>query len=144
MHVGRQLRLLGVERLRAVWLASTRRVRGRHPDLADDAAEAITLVRFDPNRLIVGERGKSLLGPLTTRLPALGRVDTGKADTVLDLAGIEDGDRVAISNADDSADDDGLCRRECRRDEECCRNKDPTDRVTGSAAPGTQGPCMPA
>ena len=47
-----------------------------------------------------GKRRKALLGAAAEGLPLLGCVDTTQADAVLLIGAVEDGERVAVSDAD--------------------------------------------
>ena len=59
-----------------------------------------------------------LPGAGAERLPALGGVDALEADAVLGTRGVEDGDGIPISYADDPAPDDVGARERCERAEQ--------------------------
>jgi hypothetical protein len=52
---------------------------------------------------IEDEAGEALLRSVAERLTFLRRVDSGEADLVLGLGGVEYGDRVAVGDAYDAA-----------------------------------------
>lgn len=57
----------------------------------------------DLDRLAGHQAGQVLAGALAEGLAALGGVDAGQADTVLDPVVVEDGQGVAVGDVDDTA-----------------------------------------
>ena len=87
--------MTGVERHRAG------RATGRlHPNLADDALVLVSLLPLDAHLLVEHQARQVLLGSLAEGLCLFWCVDALEANLVLLAVGIEDGYRVAISNAD--------------------------------------------
>ena len=60
-----------------------------------------------------------LFRAVAVRLAALGRVDAGQPDPVLLVGGVEDGEGIAVGDADDFAEE--ICGRGCiaEREEQC-------------------------
>ena len=85
----------GVEGHGAGWAAL-----GLHPDLADDALVAVSLLPFDAHILPKDQSRQVLLRSLTKGLGLLRGVNALEANLVLLAVGVEHGYRVAISYAD--------------------------------------------
>jgi hypothetical protein len=66
--------------------------------LADQSAVDIPFVPFHDDRLPKGELRKVLSRCLVMRLLSLGGVDAGEPDPVFLPPGVEDGQRIAVSN----------------------------------------------
>ena len=73
------------------------------PQLVDHLAVAVPRVPADLDRLAGDEASEVLLRALAEGLSLLRGVDTGEADAVLDLVGVEHGQGVAVGDADDAA-----------------------------------------
>lgn len=58
---------------------------------------------MDPGVLAIGQPAEVLLRAVAERLTLLQRVDRGKPDLALSLAGVEDGDRVPVGDTDHPA-----------------------------------------
>lgn len=67
------------------------------------------LIELDEDILPRHQLANSLRGSVAEWLALLGRVDPGYADFVLNLVGVEDADRVPVSNLDYCDFEDACC-----------------------------------
>ena len=74
-----------------------------YPDLADDALVPVALIPLDAHLLVEDQARQIFLRPLSERLRLLWGVDAAKANLVLLAVSVEHGYRVAISYADNAA-----------------------------------------
>lgn len=106
--------------------AKTAALGRRHPYLTDEAPVPIKFSPLDPHAFLEDERGQRLLRPFAEGLLFLRRVDAGQANLVDLLFRVENGDRVAVTDADDLPGERvGGCRR---RNEKENQRKDKTSR----------------
>ena len=78
-------------------------------DMADNPAVAVGILDHHPHLALEGEVGQRLPRPAAIGLAALGRVDLRQPDLGLAMVGGQQGEGVAIGDADDLADELG-CR----------------------------------
>jgi hypothetical protein len=125
--------------------ASRFALRGEHA--TDNTRIAVFLVPDHAHVPREDERGEMLLRALAVSLAALGRVDAREADAVLFVRGVEEGERVAVGDGDDAADDLGGGRGEReRKKQQSERDTSDTDfpprpRLCRGALQRTSGAC---
>lgn len=98
----RNLREAGFQRLRAGTVPAAGVGRG-HPDLAGHPPVAVPLVSADLDGVAESKTRQVLARAKAKGLTLLGRVDSGEADAVLDLLGVEHRGCIAVGDADDVA-----------------------------------------
>ncbi|MDV7391969.1 hypothetical protein RZS08_11465, partial [Arthrospira platensis SPKY1] len=98
------------------------RVDATDLDRADRSPVAVRLWAVGDHLFVENEPGQVLAGAVTERLPALRRVDPGKAELVLLQVGVEQGHGIAVGDRDDAAGEGG-CSRAVRADEHNGRDR---------------------
>jgi hypothetical protein len=94
----------------------------------------ITLPAFGEYVAVVDELRKVFLGPEAGWLAALGRVDSAKPNLVLAPIEVEDGDQIAVRDADDETLDDprlGSRRRTAQNGCQGARGEPPVNISSG-------------
>lgn len=72
-------------------------------DFANDPLIAVRFIPLYGDRAVEDQAGQMLLGALAIRLLFLRRVDSGQAYLVLLVGSVQDGDRIAVGDRDDTA-----------------------------------------